>query len=51
MTNPNSEINLSDVKVCQECGVLFIPKENHYHTCPHCYKDENECDASEADIY
>lgn len=34
------KIDLDKVVVCKECGILFIPKEKHYHTCPHCFVDD-----------
>lgn len=49
------KIDLDKVLSCKGCGVLFIPKEKHFHTCPHCYEQpknlgEEYC-ISEADIY
>lgn len=46
------KIDIDKVVVCKVCGVLFVPKEKHFHTCPHCYEPENvECDVTESDIY
>jgi len=32
------KINLNEIRICSECGILFKPKEPWYHTCPHCYE-------------
>ena len=33
-------VDMTKVRECKECGVLFVPKEPWYHTCQNCYVNE-----------
>lgn len=45
-------IDLKDVKVCEQCQVLFVPIEPWYHTCPHCFVKNNDyCDGCIEDTF
>ena len=46
------KIDLSNIRVCTECQVLFLPKKPWFHTCPHCFvEDNNECDGCIEDTF